>query len=87
MKASRRHGADAGGARSAQWLEREQFGHYARSTMIDMQDFAAWHDSRRGCWWTWSARSGEQQQAQQQPAAAWAMDDADDDGAGVRYYE
>mgnify|MGYP000953402730 CR=1 FL=1 len=27
------------------------------------------------------------EQAQQQPAAAWAMDDADDDGAGVRYYE
>lgn len=29
----------------------------------------------------------EQQQAQRQPAAAWAMDDDADDGAGVRYYE
>ena len=29
----------------------------------------------------------EQGRAQAQPAAAWAMDDADDDGAGVRYYE
>lgn len=29
----------------------------------------------------------EQAQTQRQPAAAWAMDDDSDDGAGVRYYE
>jgi len=29
----------------------------------------------------------QQAQAARQPAATWAMDDNDDDGAGVRYYE
>ena len=38
-------------------------------------------DARRG--WEFE----QQQNTARQPAAAWAMDDADDDGAGVRYYE
>ena len=68
--------------------DREQLAAYARMQTIDVRrvdDLARQQarllvDTERERW-------DLQQQAQQQPAAAWAMDDADDDGAGVRYYE
>ena len=67
--------------------DREQLAAYARMQTIDVRrvdDLARQQarllvDTERERW-------DLQQQAQQQPAAAWAMDDADD-GAGVQYYE
>ena len=79
--------ADAGVERERVRLEREQFGHYARMTTIDVQDSRRLARQQAGMLVDLERQKWEQQQAQQQPAAAWAMDDADDDGAGVRYYE
>ena len=78
--------ADAGVERERVRLEREQFGHYARMTTIDVQDSRRLARQQAGMLVDLERQKWEQQQAQQQPAAAWAMDD-DDDGAGVRYYE
>jgi len=66
--------------------DREQLAAYARMQTIDVRrvdDLARQQarllvDTERERW-------DLQQQAQQAPAPAWAMDD--DDGAGVRYYE
>ena len=78
--------ADAGVERERVRLEREQFGHYARSTMIDMQDSRRLARQQAGLLVDLERQKWEQQAQQAQPAAAWAMDD-DNDGAGVRYYE
>ena len=80
--------ADAGVERERVRLEREQFGHYARMTTIDVQDSRRLARQQAGLLVDLERQKWEQQaQAQQaQPAAAWAMDD-DNDGAGVRYYE
>ena len=79
--------ADAGVERERVRLEREQFGHYARMTTIDVQDSRRLARQQAGLLVDLERQRWEQQQAQQAPAPAWAMDDADDDGAGVRYYE
>ena len=78
--------ADAGVERERVRLEREQFGHYARMTTIDVQDSRRLARQQAGLLVDLERQRWEQQQAQQAPAAAWAMDD-DEDGAGVRYYE
>lgn len=67
--------------------DREQLAAYAKLQMIDLRrvdDLARQQarllvDTERERW-------NLEQQAQRQPAAAWAMDDADE-GAGVQYYE
>ena len=79
--------ADAGVERERVRLEREQFGHYVRMTTIDVQDSRRLARQQAGLLVDLERQKWEQQQAQQAPAPAWAMDDADDDGAGVRYYE
>lgn len=78
--------ADAGVERERVRLEREQFGHYARMTTIDVQDSRRLARQQAGLLVDLERQRWEQQAAQQQPAPAWAMDDADD-GAGVQYYE
>ena len=78
--------ADAGVERERVRLEREQFGHYARMTTIDVQDSRRLARQQAGLLVDLERQRWEQQQAQQAPAPAWAMDDADD-GAGVQYYE
>ena len=78
--------ADAGVERERVRLEREQFGHYARMTTIDVQDSRRLARQQAGLLVDLERQKWEQEQAQQAPAPAWAMDD-DDDGAGVRYYE
>jgi len=78
--------ADTSVERERARLEREQFTHNARLATIDVQrvnQLATQQarllvDTERQRW---------DMQAQRQPAAAWAMDDGDDDTAGVRYYE
>ena len=80
--------ADAGVERERVRLEREQFGHYARMTTIDVQDSRRLARQQAGMLVDLERQKWEQQQAQQQaPAAAWAMDDDDDTADGVRYYE
>ncbi len=77
--------ADTSVERERARLEREQFVHSARLTTIDVQrvnqlaqqQARLLVDTERQRW---------DMQHQAQPAA-WAMQDADDDGAGVRYYE
>jgi len=69
--------------------DREQFAHTARLATIDVQrvnQLATQQarllvDTERERW------DLQQQQQQRQPVAAWAMDDDNDDAAGVRYYE
>ena len=77
--------ADAGVERERVRLEREQFNHQARLTMFDVQDSRRLARQQAGLLVDLERQKWEQQ-AQAQPAAAWAMDD-DNDGAGVRYYE
>jgi len=79
--------ADAGVERERVRLEREQFGHYARMTTIDVQDSRRLARQQAGLLVDLERQRWEQQQAQQAPAAAWAMDDDDDTADGVRYYE
>lgn len=78
--------ADAGVERERVRFEREQFGHYARMTTMDVQDSRRLARQQAGLLVDLERQRWEQQQAQQAPAPAWAMDDADD-GAGVQYYE
>ena len=78
--------ADAGVERERVRFEREQFGHYARMTTMDVQDSRRLARQQAGLLVDLERQRWEQEQAQQAPAPAWAMDD-DDDGAGVRYYE
>jgi len=78
--------ADAGVERERVRLEREQFGHYARITTIDVQDSRRLARQQAGLLVDLERQKWEQQASQQQPAPAWAMDDADD-GNGVQYYE
>lgn len=61
-------------------LERAQFGAEARAALEDTKRV-----ERLGR--QYAGMLMDAQQAQQQPAAAWAMDDADTESAGVRYYE
>ena len=58
----------------------------AKIAVIDYQHQLRQHDQVQRML-TDARQQWSMEQAQQQPAAAWAMDDADDDGAGVRYYE
>ena len=78
--------ADAGVERERVRFEREQFGHYARMTTMDVQDSRRLARQQAGLLVDLERQRWEQQQAQQAPAPAWAIDDADD-GAGVQYYE
>ncbi len=80
--------ADAAVERERARFEREQFAHYARLQTVDAQRVNQLADKRAGLLVDLEReRWNMQQQQVQRPAAAWAMDDDDNDGAGVRYYE
>lgn len=68
-------------------LEREQFAFTAKAQLLDMQDSRRLAQRQAGLLVDLERERWNLQQQQAQPAAAWAMDDDTDDGAGVRYYE
>jgi predicted PurR-regulated permease PerM len=66
--------------------DREQLAAYAKFQTIDVQRVNQLADKRAGLLVDLERERWDLQQVPQ-PAAAWAMDDDDNDGAGVRYYE
>lgn len=66
--------------------DREQLAAYAKFQTIDVQRVNQLADKRAGLLVDLERERWDLQQVQR-PAAAWAMDDDDNDGAGVRYYE
>ncbi len=69
-------------------LEREQFAANARVVTVDVQNTRRLAQQQAGLLVDLERERWNlmRQQTQPQPAA-WAMQDADDDGAGVRYYD
>lgn len=67
--------------------DREQLAAYAKFQTIDVQRVNQLADKRAGLLVDLERERWDLQQQVQRPAAAWAMDDDDNDGAGVRYYE
>ena len=67
--------------------DREQLAAYAKFQTIDVQRVNQLADKRAGLLVDLERERWDLQQQAQRPAAAWAMDDDDNDGAGVRYYE
>jgi len=66
--------------------DREQLAAYAKFQTIDVQRVNQLARQQAGLLIDTERERWDMQQAQRQPAAAWAMDD-DDDTAGVQYYE
>lgn len=79
--------ADTSVERERARLERDQFNHNARFAMLDAQRVNQLADQKTRLLVDAARESWNLQQQVQRPAAAWAMDDDDNDGAGVRYYE
>jgi len=67
--------------------DREQLAAYAKFQTIDVQRVNQLADKRAGLLVDLERERWDLQQQAQRPAAEWAMDDDDNDGAGVRYYE
>lgn len=68
-------------------LAREEFAANAKVQLLDVQRVNQLADKRAGLLVDLERERWDLQQQVQRPAAAWAMDDDDNDGAGVRYYE